>query len=224
MFTLAQLMKPSTHPSSIISFVRRNLDTWRVMGPVLKAALSLQTWSLVESKHLRSCKAISDCFDRKQAVLFAATGVDHPIRSPWKKQLKYPSSLQARNSLIWKIFREGRLIISLFQQTTTFRLKRSRPFIDLTSKTTLWLSIFTYINGSRVMRFSTRRIVRGEAICPPLRKPTRTYAIGVKITGGLEVVNSSTKMQFQVNWGIFEEVRPVWILRKSNLCVAANQN
>ena len=34
---------------------------------------------------------------------------------------------------------------------------------------------------------------------PPLRKPTRTYAIGVKIAGGLEVVNSSTKMQFQVN-------------------------
>ena len=33
----------------------------------------------------------------------------------------------------------------------------------------------------------------------PLRKPTRTYAVGVKITGGLEVINLSTKMQFQVN-------------------------
>ena len=40
---------------------------------------------------------------------------------------------------------------------------------------------------------------------PPLRKPTRTYAIGVKIAGGLEVVNSSTKMQFQVNRSIFVE-------------------
>ena len=44
---------------------------------------------------------------------------------------------------------------------------------------------------------------------PPLRKPTRIYAIGVKIAGGLEVVNSLTKIRFQVILSIFEEVRPV---------------
>ena len=58
----------------------------------------------------------------------------------------------------------------------------------------------------------------------PLWKPKKTYAIDVKIAGRLEVFNSSTKMVFQVNWSIFEEVRPVWSLRKSYLCAAAKQN
>ena len=49
------------------------------------------------------------------------------------------------------------------------------------------------------MLLSTRRIARGGAICPtPKKTHTDFYAVGVKIEGGLEVVNSSTKMQFQV--------------------------
>ena len=55
------------------------------------------------------------------------------------------------------------------------------------------------VNGWCVMLFSTLRIVRGGAQWPPLEKPTRTYPTGVKITGGLELDNLSTKMQFQVN-------------------------
>ena len=34
---------------------------------------------------------------------------------------------------------------------------------------------------------------------PPLEQPTRTYPLALKISGGLEVANLSTKMQFQVN-------------------------
>ena len=34
-------------------------------------------------------------------------------------------------------------------------------------------------------------------IRPPMEKPTSTYPIGVKITGDLEVVNLSTKMQIK---------------------------
>ena len=95
-----------------------------------------------------------------------------------------------------------------------FNVKKAK-FCELRAK----LGHLRSINGSRVMLFSTRRIARGGAICPPLRKPTRTCATGVKIAGVLEVVNLSTKMQFQVDWGIFEEVRPVWNLLKSYIYV-----
>ena len=47
------------------------------------------------------------------------------------------------------------------------------------------------VNGWHVTLFSTRRIVT--------EKPTRTYPLALKISGGLEVANLSTKMQFQVN-------------------------
>ena len=68
-----------------------------------------------------------------------------------------------------------------------------------------------FLTGSRVVLFSTRRIVRGGAIWPP-KKTHKDMCDRCKNCRGLEVVNSSTKMQFQVNWSIFAEIRPVWIL------------
>ena len=38
---------------------------------------------------------------------------------------------------------------------------------------------------------------------PPLGKPMRTYPFGVKIIQGVDIVNSSAKIQFQVNRSIF---------------------
>ena len=49
----------------------------------------------------------------------------------------------------------------------------------------------------------TRPIAREGAIWPPLGKPMRTYPFGVKIIQGVEIVNSSAKIQFQVNRSIF---------------------
>ena len=37
----------------------------------------------------------------------------------------------------------------------------------------------------------------------PLGKPMRTYPFGVKIIQGIDMVNSSAKIQFQVNQSIF---------------------
>ena len=52
-------------------------------------------------------------------------------------------------------------------------------------------------NGWHVMLFSTLWIVMGGNAS--LENPTRNYPLALKNSGGLEVANLSTKMQFQVN-------------------------
>ena len=60
------------------------------------------------------------------------------------------------------------------------------------------IKIMCYFNGWSVMLYSTRQLVRGGAICP-LKKTLKDLCDRRKIAVGLEVVNSSTKMQFYVN-------------------------